>query len=257
MNSHNKENNAGLKIYIDELHNDKLSSKLEKMSDQIKTLTKENASLTAKVNNLELIVEKLCLRIDASYISDTSPNFAKTSNEKNIFEIKREEIEETWLYWVIPGVNMEEIIHKLNFSIKETFSLDVEVDQWVDEHQVYQTLLSKFPNFQDEDLPRMNNQDLKHYMQSILSSTFVNDTVIVLRKLPVKKNKNYEAIMSNVAMLAGFMFNTWEELETTQEIIGRMGLILESEEKLEILNIIKDDSRLILLVDPLFEDNEI
>lgn len=239
-----------LKNYISELLNERLPTKLEKFTLQIKQLYRENTSLKAKVNNLEDIVEKLCIKLNLN------SNFA-TTQEDDIFDEKKDEIEETWLYWVKTGLTIEEIIQKLNFS-HSAFSIDVQVHGWSEEKQVYHTILSnilKSEEFSD-DWSGMNNKELQHHLKSILSANFRNDTVVVLRNLPERKNKNYDAIMSNLAMFVGFMFNAWEELEITQESIGRMGLILESEEKLEILNVINDDARLILMVEPLFEEND-
>jgi hypothetical protein len=251
MNTTNE--NETLKIYIDECHNDKLSSKLEKMTFQIKKLTKENDALKAKVNNLENLVEKLCI-----YLNMPS-NFGRPYEEKNPSEInKYEEVEETWLFWIKTGLSMDKIKKKLNFTSKDSFCIEVKVDDWTEEKNVYHSLLKNFTKFKDfsDDWSTMNNKQLKHFLQSILSSTMVSDTLILLRNLPNEKNKKYDEIVSNIAMLAGVMFNTWEELETKNEMIGRMALVLDSEEKLEILNIVKDDARMILLVEPLFEESE-
>jgi hypothetical protein len=250
MNSLN--HNENLKIYIDECDNDKLSCKIEKMSEQIKKLTKENETLKAKVNYLEHLMENLCSNLNIP------TNFSKIILEEKVrTEAKSEEIEETWLFWIKSGISLEKINQKLNFTKDNSFTVEVNVDDWNEEKNFYISLLSKFTKFKEfsDDWSNMNDKHLKHYLQSILSSTMVNDTAIILRNLPTKKMKRYDEIVSNIAMLAGLLFNTWEELETAHEMIGRMALVLESEEKLEILNIVKDDARLILLVEPLFGED--
>ena len=59
-------------------------------------------------------------------------------------------------------------------------------------------------------------------------------------------------MLSNIATLAGIMYYSWEEVNSSNEDnTGKMALILESDEELQILNVHKKNSRLILSIEPL------
>jgi hypothetical protein len=116
-------------------------------------------------------------------------------------------------------------------------------------------LLNSFEGFNEfsEDWNSMSNNQLHHYAGTILSSKLVSDIVVIVRNLPINKNKEYNNIMSSVATLAGLMFNTWEDLESGGDMMGKMALVLESEEELNIMNIVKNNKRMILFVIELFK----
>lgn len=238
--------------FIDEeFDNDKMSSKISKLEGMVKKLNKENSSLTAKVNKLETIMEKICTQLNISNnLSTTSDN----KIDKNQIE---NEIEETWLYYVNKGITSEKIYNALDMtsSISDASILDIKADGWLDEKTMLVDLLKSFAKFNDfaEDWSSMTTKQLSHYLQSILSSTLVTDTLIILRALPSKTDKNYDKIMANVATISGIMYNTWEDLDMNNELMGKMALVLESEEELQILNILKNNTRLILFVDSLFK----
>jgi hypothetical protein len=232
--------------FIDDNTSEKQSAKLLQLETQVKKLANENMSLKAKVNNLEILVERICTQMNIK-----SPDIPpiKTLSEDNE--------EETWLYYVQKGVSKDKIINQLNYKQDDYGVIEIKVDSWVNEKQMYIDILSKFEKFKEfiEDWNGMSQSQLDHYLKTILSSSLISDVVIILRGLPGKTNKNYENIMSQIASLAGLMFNTWEEMEVNSDLMGKMALVLESEEELQILNILKNNSRLILFVDNLFKSN--
>ena len=67
--------------------------------------------------------------------------------------------------------------------------------------------------------------------------------------------------MSNIATFSGIIYNTYEEMEDNDEALGKINLnkgkialVLESDEDLQILNVVKNNTRMILFVEPLFRD---
>jgi hypothetical protein len=231
--------------FIEDNSTDKLNSKINQLEAQIKKLTNENMSLKAKVNNLEITVEKICSQMNIKAPETKIKTFDADNSE-----------EETWLYYVKKGMPKEKITAKLGFTKPDNLiAIDVSVAGWLSEKQMYIDILNQFEKFKEfaEDWNGMSESQLEHYLHTILSSSLVSDVVVLLRTLPLKANKNYEKIMSNIASLAGLMYNSWEELEVNNELIGRMALVLESEEELQILNILKNNSRLILFVIDLFK----
>lgn len=240
------ENN--IKNLIEENDIEKLTSKMSKLETQVKKFNKENAMLKAKVNNMETILEKVCSQLKIPIkISGTSDQ--KTSSTNDNLE------EETWLYYVKKGVNKEKILNAIGVKSGEGLIMEMKVDEWIDEKKMLVEILRSIQKFQEfsEDWSQMSAKQLNHYLQTILSSTMVSDTVVILRNLPGKSSKNYDKIISNIASLAGIMYNSWEELEINNELIGKMALVLESEEELQILNVLKKNNRLILFVDALFK----
>ncbi len=236
-----------IKNYIEESENDKITSKMSKLESQVKKLNLENNNLKVKVNNLETILEKVCaqLKIKTNFNNNNTTHTNSSKNETDI--------EETWLYYVKKNKARTDIINQLNFT-NNPVVIELKVDNWLNENKILIDLLNSFPKFKEfsEDWSSMTNKQLINFLQTILSSTLVYDTVIILRNLPSKSDKKYESAISNVATVADVMSATWEDLELSNEIMGKMALVLESEEELQILNVIKNDSRSILIVDSLF-----
>ena len=80
----------------------------------------------------------------------------------------------------------------------------------------------------------------------------MGDTVFVLRGIPSSKNKkNYERVVDSIGTLAGVMFKNFSKQIANGENVGRMALILEVEEEMNIINIVKNDSRVLLSVEKL------
>jgi hypothetical protein len=230
--------------FIDDKGTEKLSAKVLALESQVKKLTSENMSLKAKVNNLELLVDKICAQVGVKGTDIQVKTFADDNEE------------ETWLYYVTKGVSNDKIIKQLGFASSASV-IEVKVDGWVNEKQMYIEVLRKFEKFKEfmEDWDGMSSSQLEHYLKTILASSLVSDVIVVLRSLPTKSSKSYDLIMSQIASLAGLMYNTWEELDVNSELIGKMALVLESEEELQILNILKNNERLLLFVDNLFKSN--
>jgi predicted nuclease with TOPRIM domain len=241
-------NNLNLKNYIDDSESEKLLLKISKLEEQVKKLGNENNVLKAKLNNLENILEKVCAQLKIQ------TNLGSNSDIKTSIIVKTEdEIEETWLYYIKKNVSKDKIVNALNFG-RTPVVIELKVDDWANENNVLIDMLNSFPKFKEfsEDWSSMSNQQLIHFLQTILSSTLVSDTVIILRNIPLKSHRNYDNILANIATVAEIMYTTWEELEDNNELMGKMALVLESDEEMQILNIIKNNSRLILIVDSLF-----
>lgn len=235
-----------LKNYVDGIENEKLVGKVLKLENTVKKLTSENNSLKVKINNLESIVQKICEQLKISDLSKMDlPN-------KNTQSLNQDELEETWLYYIKSGVTLEKIKQKLNFD-QEAVLIELKAELWDDEKKVLIDLLNSFPKYEEysEDWSSMSIKQLKNYLQTILSSSLLGDFCIVLRNLPSKNENKYDTVLSHVATLAEIMYSTWQELEVSNELMGKIALVLESDEELQILNIVKNNTRLILFVEAL------
>ena len=239
--------------FIENLINDeneflkeKLVKKLNKQELDLKKLRKENSILKSRVNNIESILQDLLYQLDL-----------KNKINKNLIQVVSDEIEESWLYWVDKGLKKEEILKILKISETEDkphIFIELKVDEWLDEKKMISEILKNIQNFKKfpDDWITMDTEQLNCYLGNIFNSLMMNHTVIILRGIPSKNQKNYEKVLSNVATLAGIMYYSWEELNSfADEVTGKMALLLESDEEMQILNVHKKNSRLILSIEPL------
>jgi hypothetical protein len=254
-----------LKSYVDNTENEKLHNKIKKLESQVKKLNQENSQLKAKVNNLESTVEKICheLKVGGFY-GEKKENYEK--NEKNLNNSLKnslknslnnsqpplnsdEENEETWLYYIKKGISTKEIKSKLGLT-ENVLIIELSTP-WSDEESLMKQLLKLFPKFA-EFSSIYDKKELKNFLQSVISSNLVNDLCIILRNIPKKSENNYDNIISGIATLAEVMSKSWTELEANDELFGKMALVMESEEEIQILQITKDNTRLLLFVELLF-----
>jgi hypothetical protein len=118
------------------------------------------------------------------------------------------------------------------------------------------SIIHDFPEYKN-----MSNKELKSTVKKILGELISLDLVFILRNLPKKSSISYDLIMSNIATFSGIIYNTYEEMEDNDEALGKISLnkgkialVLESDEDLQILNVVKNNTRMILFVEPLFRD---
>lgn len=110
--------------------------------------------------------------------------------------------------------------------------------------------ISNFKEF-SEDFEEMEENDLFSFFKEIISSSIISD-FILLFEIPKKLTLNYEKIISNIALIVGCIFNIWNNLEDKNEVEGRLAIILQSDEPINILNVVNDDERYILYIENLF-----
>jgi hypothetical protein len=263
MESENQISNLLEDLILDDnnIFQEKVNKRLNKQDLEMKKLRKENSILKSRVNNLELFMQNLLFQLDL-----------KNKINKDLFIGSNDEIEESWLYWIKCGKSKNDLLKLLKIEetdnenknsekeiLKEkenkVFFEEMDSNEYcLDEKKMLTEILKKIQNFKNfsDDWKTMDLEKLNIYLGNILNSLMVNDTVIILKKIPGKNHKNYEKILSNIATLAGIMYYSWEEINSLNEdYSGKMALILESDEELQILNVHKKNSRLILNIEPL------
>jgi len=227
---------------------EKVNKRLGKQDLEMKKLRKENSILKSRINNLELFMQNLLFQLDL-----------KNKINKDLFISTNDEVEESWLYWVKCGKSKNDLLKALNIegqnSENKPFFMEMNTNDFcLDEKKMISEILKLIQNHKkfSDDWTSMDLEQLNIYLGNILNSLMINDTVIILRKIPGKNHKNYEKLLSNIATLAGIMYYSWEEVNSLNEDhSGKMALILESDEELQILNVHKKNSRLILSIEPL------
>lgn len=224
----------------------KLNKKVNKLENTIKKLQKENSMLASKVTNLEDVIIKLT--------SQFNINFQSPANFKN--EFKSSLSEETWLY-SIPfdkKISNDTIKKKLKIEDLEDLTfIEIKAD-WSNEAEMISGLLKHFENFTEfsKDFQSMNLNNLIGVFQQILEIALMSDLIIVIRNIPSNKDKKkHEIIISSIAKVAGIMYNCFEKVSGSNDTFGKMALVLESHEDLNVVNITNNDSRILLSVEKL------
>jgi len=180
-----------------------------------------------------------------------------TKNMKD-FIIDKEEKEETWLYYILSSqkLSTDEILSLLNINDPDKTVLEISTNNFVNEYSLYIQLLEKFESFNEfnQDFKSMDTSQVISYFEEIFEVTLMSDTIIIIRDIPSKKKSNFDELMGLIASLIEKIhkiFNNVLQKESDSEGLGKMRMILETQEDLSILNIVKNDSRFLLSIEKL------
>ena len=174
------------------------------------------------------------------------------------FIIDKEEKEETWLYYILSSQNLttEKILSLLNIIDPDKTVLEISANDFVNEYGLYIKLLEKFESFNEfnQDFQSMDTPQVISYFEEIFEVTLMSDTVVIIRNIPSKKNSNYDELIVIIASLIEKIhkiFNNVLQKESDSEGLGKMKMVLETQEDLNILNVVKNDSRFLLSIEKL------
>ncbi len=175
---------------------------------------------------------------------------------KNI--LNKEEKEETWIYYILSSQNLstKKIISLLNISDPDKTILEISSNDFVNEYSLYIKLLEKIETFNEYsyDFANMETSQIINYFEEIFEVTLMSDSIIIIRNLPSKKSSNYDELMEIIVGLINRVkkiFDTVVEKDNEEEGIGKMRIVLETKEDLNILNIVKNDARFLLNIEKL------
>jgi len=184
-----------------------------------------------------------------------NPIMSKTMKD---FIIDKDEKEETWLYYILSSqkLSTEKILSLLNIIDPDKTVLEISANDFVNEYSLYIHLLEKFESFNEfnQDFQSMDTPQIISYFEEIFEVTLMSDTVIIIRDIPSKKNNNYDELIVIIASLIEKIhkiFNNVLQKESDSEGLGKMKMILETQEDINILNIVKNDSRFLLNIEKL------
>lgn len=279
--------NVDLQSKVDSLENQVKTLKLENKSlvhriiylEELVKKICEKESIPVNFNSLPSITtSKKCiiklnpnipLNLNSNYTKKNLPSISQSqvisnpiisSNKivKNI--INKEEKEETWLYYILSSskYTTEKILSLLNITDPNKTVLEISSNNFVNEYSLYIKLLEKFETFNDynNDFINMETPQIISYFEEIFEVTLMSDTVIIIRDIPSKKNSNYEELMGLIVGLINRVQKIYDNAEgkdndNEEEGVGKMKMVLETEEDINILNIVKNDSRFLLNIEKL------
>lgn len=224
-----------------------LNKKVNKLEATIKRLEKENSLLSNKIINLEDIILKISSQLNINF---QSSSFAL----KN--EIKSSANEETWMYYIPADkkIKNDAIKKKLNFDAEDLTFIEVQAD-WKNDKDMLGRVLKNFESFNEfaKDFQSMSLENLIEVFEQIFEIALMSDIIIVIRSIPSSKDKKKanESIIASIGKIAGIMYKSFSKLSGTNESIGKMALVLESVDDLNIINTSNGDSRILLSVEKL------
>ena len=211
------------------------------------TNAKKNVNIKLNINNplnIKNYSKKNLPAISQSQIINNQIN--KTMRD---FNFKKEE-EETWLYYILSSQNFstEKILSLLNIIDDDKTVLEISSKDFVNEYGLYIKLLEKFESFNEfnQDFQSMDIHQIIIYFEEIFEVTLMSDTVIIIRDIPSNKNNNFEEFMTLISSLIERIhkiFNNVSQKENNPEDLGKMKMVLESQEDINILNIGENISR--------------
>ena len=188
----------------------------------------------------------------------SNPIISNNKFQKDLIE--KEEKEETWLYYILfsQKLSTDKILTILNITDPDKTVLELSSNDFVNDYSLYVKLLAQFETFNEynQDFQNMETPQVVNYFEEIFEVTLMSDTVIIIRNIPSKKSQNYEEIMGIIAGLINRVqkiFNKVIEKENNDEDegTGKMKMVLETQEDISILNIVKNESRFLMNIEKL------
>ena len=224
---------------------------LPSIANSKKTVIKLNPNIP--LNSINYAKKNLPSISQSQVISNQISSLNKIS--KNI---TKEEKEETWIYYILYSqkISTKKIISLLNITDPGKTVLEISTNDFVNEYSLYIKLLQKFETFNEYsyDFENMETPQVINYFEEIFEVTLMSDTIIIIRNIPPKKSSNYDELMEIIVGLINRiqkLYDTLVEKENDEEGLGQMKMVLETEEDISILNIIKNDSRFLLNIEKL------
>ena len=171
----------------------------------------------------------------------------------------KDEKEETWIFYILSSqkYSTEKILSFLNITDPNKTILEISANDFVNEYSLYIKLLEKIETFNEYsyDFQSMETPQIINYFEEIFEVTLMSDTIIIIRDLPSKKSSNYEELIAIIIGLINRVqkiFNSVQEKDNDEEGgMGKMKMVLETQEDLNILNVVKNDSRFLLNIEKL------
>ena len=171
----------------------------------------------------------------------------------------KDEKEEAWIFYILSSqkYSTEKILSFLNITDPNKTILEISANDFVNEYSLYIKLLEKIETFNEYsyDFQSMETPQIINYFEEIFEVTLMSDTIIIIRDLPSKKSSNYEELIGIIIGLINRVqkiFNSVQEKDNDEEGgMGKMKMVLETQEDLNILNVVKNDSRFLLNIEKL------
>ena len=272
----NKVNNLENQVKTLKLENKSLVHRILYLEELVKKLC-EKESISVNFNSLPSITppKKSMIKLINPNIQINSINYQKknlpsisqsqvilnpisTMSKFSKNTLNKEEKEDTWIYYILSSQNLttKKIISLLNISDPNKTILEISANDFVNEYSLYIKLLEKIETFNEYsyDFANMETSQIINYFEEIFEVTLMSDTIIIIRNLPSKKSSNYDELMEIIVGLINRVkkiFDTVVEKDNEEEGIGKMRIVLETKEDLNILNIVKNDSRFLLNIEKL------
>ena len=219
-------------------------SRLAALEAMYEQAARERDQLLAKVCELEDQVEDLSSQLRRT----PKPPPALVSKEplhiNNLHKQTNAQEDEPWLFYCERGKPTPEIQRTLDFS--EAFEL--EASKLTTEEALWGLLLERMYG---ADLPRKLSS-LRKLAAVQLSSACHDQLLLIIRNIPPSGHRLFQSILPQIATLAEFVNIAWSEVENNNpDLLGRIALVLESDNEIKTLTLDRGDTRMTLFVERL------
>lgn len=223
---------------------DTLLRRLEVLEAAHRKTLAEREGLLARICELEDRVEDLTWQLHKPKTAAKDPEPRELARG----ETPREGDVEPWLFYCAAGTATQQIQALLDFA--EGSAIELQVRSLSSETQLWRTLLTQM-NPLDQSLP-VKLPALRKLASVHLSSTCHSELLIILRGIPSTAEPLFQQTLPLVITLAEYVNAAWTEVEAANpELLGRVALVLESEEEIKVLTVDKGDTRTSLYVERL------
>jgi len=223
---------------------DALLRRLELLETAHRKTLAEREGLLARICELEDRVEDLTWQLHKPKTASKDPEPRELARG----ETPRDGEVESWLFYCTFGTSTAHIQSVLDFAEGSAFELQVR--SLGSEVQLWRSLLALM-NPLDQNLPA-KLPALRKLASVHLSSTCHSELLIIMRGIPSAADPMFQQVLPLVITLAEYVNAAWTEVEAANpELLGRIALVLESEEEIKVLTVDKGDTRTSLYVERL------
>jgi hypothetical protein len=166
----------------------------------------------------------------------------------NRYKRTNAEDDEPWLFYAPLRIPTEAVRRVLGFT--ESPAIELAISELVIEEELWRQLLTRF--YSDPRGLPTKLSDLRQLASVELSLACHQELLIILRGLPPSSSALFKAVLPQVVTLAEYVNIAWSEVENSNpDLLGRLAVVLETEEELRELSVERAKSRVSLYVEKL------
>eukprot|EP00825_Cyclidium_porcatum_P031613 TRINITY_DN33502_c0_g1_i1.p1 TRINITY_DN33502_c0_g1~~TRINITY_DN33502_c0_g1_i1.p1 ORF type:complete len:210 (-),score=48.32 TRINITY_DN33502_c0_g1_i1:176-805(-) len=201
--------------------------------------------LEEQVENLNEQIQKISDK--NKEIEHVSKNIIKQYQLQNQPKVDNDN-EESWLFYTQKNTSTEKISKQLNFSSNQ-ITIELKCDEWSDEKSFWIDILQKLDNkwFQSKEILGKSLQNLKQLAMASIENSLHDELLIIVRNLP-KNEKQFQEVLPKLIGLCDAVTTGWSQIDSTD---GKVAVVLESEQRIDVLNYEKDQIKVKLYVEAL------
>jgi len=166
---------------------------------------------------------------------------------------EKAENEESWLFYCKKDSNVSHIASLVEMTSYKL--VEVNCDLILNEETMWIDFIVKIDSNYSSNKKDLEGQQLSLLRQMgavTLSSSLQNELLILIKNLP-EDEKRFKLMMGYLTNLCEAVSVCWNEIEElgNPNLLGKVAVVFESNRKIDVLSIEKEDSKIVLYVEPL------